>query len=255
MSEFNIELESGAYVRLKTAGKYCDRDIVVKATGSGDESEYNEGYIAGQQAEYDRFWDAFQQNGNRTNYSYAFYGQGWNDKSFKPKYDIKPNTGSQMFYKSPVTNLVDSLEQAGVTLDMSNCADVYNMFADCTALTEVPHIDLSKANSGTNVFSWCVKLKKIELTLAPSTFSSYSLWFNRCDSLEDLTINGTIDKSGMDLSASTKLTHDSLMSVINALADHAGNGTAYTITLGATNLAKLTDAEKGIATSKGWTLV
>ena len=34
MSEFNINVESGASVRLPTAGKYCDRDIVVMANDS-----------------------------------------------------------------------------------------------------------------------------------------------------------------------------------------------------------------------------
>lgn len=32
---FNIEVEGGKTVRLPTAGKYCDRDIVVTATGGG----------------------------------------------------------------------------------------------------------------------------------------------------------------------------------------------------------------------------
>ena len=36
MSEFNIEVAGGSSVRLQTAGKYCDRDIIVTATGSGD---------------------------------------------------------------------------------------------------------------------------------------------------------------------------------------------------------------------------
>lgn len=31
---FNIEIEGGKSVRLPTAGKYCDRDIVITATGS-----------------------------------------------------------------------------------------------------------------------------------------------------------------------------------------------------------------------------
>ena len=31
----NISIESGTSVKLKTAGKYCDRDIVVTATGGG----------------------------------------------------------------------------------------------------------------------------------------------------------------------------------------------------------------------------
>ena len=35
---FNIEVEGGKSVRLATAGKYCDRDIVVTATGSGVET-------------------------------------------------------------------------------------------------------------------------------------------------------------------------------------------------------------------------
>lgn len=35
----NITVEGGSSVRLKTAGKYCDRDIVVTATGSGGGTE------------------------------------------------------------------------------------------------------------------------------------------------------------------------------------------------------------------------
>lgn len=35
MSEHNITVEGGSSVRLPTAGKYCDRDIVVTATGGG----------------------------------------------------------------------------------------------------------------------------------------------------------------------------------------------------------------------------
>lgn len=39
MSEHNITVEGGSSVRLKTAGKYCDRDIVVTATGSSRPAE------------------------------------------------------------------------------------------------------------------------------------------------------------------------------------------------------------------------
>lgn len=35
MSEFNIEIAGGSTVRLPTAGKYCDRDIVVTGLGGG----------------------------------------------------------------------------------------------------------------------------------------------------------------------------------------------------------------------------
>ena len=33
---------------------------------------YQSGVEAGRKAEYDAFWDAYQQNGTKTNYSYAF---------------------------------------------------------------------------------------------------------------------------------------------------------------------------------------
>lgn len=36
---FNIEVEGGSSVRLPTAGKYCDRDIVITATGGGGENK------------------------------------------------------------------------------------------------------------------------------------------------------------------------------------------------------------------------
>lgn len=39
MSVFNITVEGGTSVRLPTAGKYCDRDILVTATGGGGVSE------------------------------------------------------------------------------------------------------------------------------------------------------------------------------------------------------------------------
>ena len=48
------------------------------------------------------------------------------------------------------------------------------------------------------------------------------------------------------------LTHDSLMNVINEAGDVTSN--PQTLTLGTTNLNKLTDEEKAIATNKGWTL-
>lgn len=55
----------------------------------------------------------------------------------------------------------------------------------------------------------------------------------------------------IDFSYSRQLTHDSLMSIINNLAEVSST---KTLTLGSTNLAKLTDDEKAIATNKGWTL-
>ena len=66
----------------------------------------------------------------------------------------------------------------------------------------------------------------------------------------------------LNLSTSSNLTYDSLMSVINNLYDLnltydvANGGTLYTqkFSVGSTNLAKLTAEEIAIATNKGWTV-
>lgn len=41
---FNIEVAGGSTVRLPTAGKYCDRDIVITATGGGGNADLPAGY-------------------------------------------------------------------------------------------------------------------------------------------------------------------------------------------------------------------
>lgn len=74
--------------------------------------------------------------------------------------------------------------------------------------------------------------------------------FNQCTNLE--TINGELAvKVSVDLSQCTKLTHDSLMNVINSIQTVT---TPETLTLGGVNLAKLSDEEKKVATDKGWTI-
>lgn len=57
-----------------------------------------------------------------------------------------------------------------------------------------------------------------------------------------------------NLSSSTLYSHDTILSWFNALADRTGQ-TAYTLTIGTTNLNKMTAEEKAIATNKNWNLV
>lgn len=78
----------------------------------------------------------------------------------------------------------------------------------------------------------------------------YPLWINYDSCLKYMTISGIIC-TDWDLTNATLLTKRSLLSVLNALnPDHEGG----TLTLGETNLAKLTEEEKAIATNKGWNL-
>ena len=78
-------------------------------------------------------------------------------------------------------------------------------------------------------------------------------WY-KCESLTTLGGFGAI-KESINLSYSPNLTAESIMNVITQAANLNELGiTGKKMTFGSTNLAKLTDAQKGVATSKGWTL-
>ena len=231
---------------------------------TGDETTYKpeemptgvgEVYEAGKQAEYDRFWDAFQNNGNRTAYNYAFGGAGWTVETFKPKYNMTPTRSDGMFHTASIEgDLVEILENCGVTIDLSTCSTVAQTYI-YSGLTRVGIQDTSASASLSMMFYSCGNLATIDkLILKGDGSQEWSNTFFNCAKLENIMIEGKIGRNGFNVSWSVNLTHDSLMSIINALQDKIGTGTAWTITLGTANLAKLTDTEKAIATQKGWTL-
>ena len=125
----------------------------------------------------------------------------------------------------------------------------YNTFSGCSNLEVIEDIGLP-AGAYYSTFHGCPSLKTIEkLRVVEDTIANNTAF--SCSALENITIDGTIGTS-FNFQYCTKLTHESLMSIIDALQTKT-EGT-WTVTLGTTNLAKLTDAEKAIATEKGWTL-
>lgn len=111
-------------------------------------------------------------------------------------------------------------------------------------------------------FEGCTALVKINIP--KMTPSDYDLGigltaFKGCSNLEDVTLeNGfnpfTKNFAHLDLSASEKYSHDTILSWFNALADKTGKATGY-LSIGAVNLAKMTDDEILIATNKNWTIL
>ena len=214
-------------------------------------------FDAGKKAEYDRFWDAAQNNGSRTIYTYAFAGSSWRLQNFKPKYDIRPQNASTMFHTTGIGgDLVEILKNCGVVLDTTESTSVAQMFAYAVNLTRVGVVDTRKADSLLMLFYGCTAMITIDkLILKDDGSQNMSNAFYSVLALKDITIEGKIGYSGLKLDTAQSLTHDSLMSFINALYDFSATGGTYTATFGSTNLAKLTDAEKAIATERGWTLV
>ena len=70
-------------------------------------------YDNGRRTVHDQIWDTYQDFGNRSNYQRAFT-EGWNDKNFKPKYNMKPSNANEMFLNSKITDLKAILEKQKV---------------------------------------------------------------------------------------------------------------------------------------------
>lgn len=209
-------------------------------------------FDAGKKAGYDAFWDVYQQNGNRTDYEMAF--RKWPGDCIKPKYNIKPtgNNGQMFAYSTIDCDFDKYLAGLGLTLDFSGVTVANHLFYECKKMTGIGVVDLSNSGSCNLIFGNCQALTYItELKLSTKN-STYATAFNNCIKLKDLNVTGTIGINGLDVSTCTALSHDSLMTIINAL--EAKTSGTFSVKLGNTNLAKLTDAEKAIATQKGWTL-
>lgn len=124
----------------------------------------------------------------------------------------------------------------------SKVTDMSTMFYDARyiATLNISAFNFEKCVNIKNIFYQCYGL--INLTFGTNLGKGY------------LTSAGAnYDNYTLNLSHSTALTHDSLMSVINGLYDIATAGVQpQQLVLGATNLAKLSQAEIAIATNKGW---
>ena len=216
----------------------------------------DEVFEAGEQSEWDQFWDEFQGNGERWRYSYGFAGPGWNDVTFRPKYNMNPSsTAAGMFYMSNISDLAGILKKYGCSLDLSQASGFTSLFQGA-AVTVVPKIDVTGETSGSgNLFYSATKMETIELIKCTEK-TSFLQWFFECYALKNIVIEGTIGANNLDLHWCALLTRESLLSVLNALKDYSADtsGTVWKVTLGETNLAKLTEEEIGIAEAKGWVL-
>lgn len=186
------------------------------------------GYESGKKAQYDAFWDAYQDNGKRNQYVYAFAQVGWTDITYNPKY--------------PIVAYYYGLQQAFT--NSSNITD-----------TKVPII--LQDGSMRAAFNLCGRLKRIpSLVLQVRTTDTVST-FNGCYDLEEINI--VCEGEGgfatdLSLAQSSKLSAESVQSIIDALVDLTG-ATAQTLTFHATVGANLTKAQKDAISAKNWTLV
>lgn len=183
-------------------------------------------YEAGKNKWIKDFWTRLQKSGGSMSYMRTFAYNRYNDDTFNPIYPIK--------------------------------GSIYEIFISNEAITDtkVDIIINTTTDSPSRAFYWCRNLKTIrKIKLMVDNITFYSHTFEQCDALENIQFEGNIC-TNIDFHWSKKLTHDSLINIVNCLKDYSDDtsGATYTCNFGDTNLAKLTDEEKLIATNKGWTL-
>ena len=222
----------------------------------GVDEVYTAGIAEGKQAAHDAFWDAYQVNGKRTNYSQGFSGLGWTNETFKPKYDIKPSDGYMMFKDCRISgDLVELLENCGVSLDFSAAVSPIYCFQSANLITRLGVINLSKVTEyaqGTNMFNGCSALTTIDLIVLPEVGLSMASTFSGCKALTTLTIEGTI-KHNTNVQ-SCPLTRASIESIISHLSDTT-SGLTVTFKKTAKEAAFTADEWAAlIATKSNWTI-
>ena len=218
-------------------------------------------FTKGKQAEYDRFWDAYQENGNPTYLGFMFAGAGWKPETFYPKYNIVSSRYgcTNMFYmfdyrnrntRTPL-NLEERLNELGITINLSKGFAPSNMFYMAN-INVVPALDFSTFTEMDSVFNNADKITTIR-KLKVNENATWNYAFNAATALENITFEGTIGKN-ISFANSPLLTTASVQSIIDCLKDLTGQ-TAQTLTFHATVGGKLTDAQKATITAKNWTLV
>ena len=189
------------------------------------------------------------------------YGYGWRDSFIKFRsplivegtsgYDMfnnyafetapeligaeKLTSAMQMFYLSNYLKYVPDFNTSNVTT-------MYAMFQYCPNLITVPKLNASKVVMIANIFGNCDNLTNLG-------------GLENLGQAYDPTKSANYSSYTLYLSTSNKLTHDSLMNVINNLYDIATKGcNPQKLVLGSTNINKLSAEELQICTERGWSV-
>ena len=189
----------------------------------------------------------------------GYYESGWLKSllKFRSPLQVVGNDASFMFYNFPLEEIPQ--------IDTKNVTTVYMMFSYCK-FKIAPLIDTSNVTRLQKLFDNCTEVITIpKLNASKVNFidefitSNYVLTnFGGLESLGqayETTKNANYEYYTFNLADCDKLTHESLMNVINNLYDIKTKGcNTQRLLIGSKNVAKLTAEELAVGTSKGWTI-
>ncbi len=143
------------------------------------------------------------------------------------------------------------------SFNTSNVIDMKYMFYNCSSLTELDlsSFDTSNVTMGIEgMFKNCGSLVTVNGILDCDKTSNTNSFILGCVNLETIYIKNFNTPRNNNFSDCAKLSHASLVYLINNLKDNTSSSLVKTITFGSVNLAKLTEEEIAVATEKNWTL-
>lgn len=163
------------------------------------------------------------------------------DDLIQPNDTANVTNMSNMFYNCANLTTIPQLDTGNVT-------SMNSMFYNCNSLTTIPLYNTSKVTNMSQMFWHCSSLQTIPAYDCTNVTNMNNI-FASCSSLKSILMTGM--KVSFDISTSTLFERADLVTILNNLATVT---TTKTLKMGSTNLAKLTDEDKAIATNKGWTL-
>ncbi len=194
-------------------------------TLDGMATEIPKVYEAGKQVQNDEFWDVFQNNGEICDYTTAFSSPNWNDNIFQPKHNFVGSTFYRTWYV-------------------------------CVAITKIEKVIDGSSVTATSGFIQTFSGASRLVSISKIVSNEEILWdrtFYNCGALAEIRFEGAI---GNDISfaQSSKLTSESVDSIIDALKQLTDEDGAKTITFHSTVKANMTDTQIATIQEKGWTL-
>lgn len=162
-----------------------------------------------------------------------------------------------MEFTSPMPNLKDGLGMFAIcpslatfNSELPSLSNGTGMFA-ATALSSFS-IPLPEMLDGSGTFTQCPNLTSFS-SLMPKLTNANTM-FDGCPELVEFTSGlGSLEDGSFMFRDCPKLSVESLINILTTLPDRTGSETA-TITIGQTNIDKLTAEQIAVATNKNWTV-
>lgn len=189
-------------------------------------------------------------NGTRTYYYRAFQTSAFEeDADF---YGLcKPVSAGYMFYGQTGEYLPKGVDMSSLNVSKASAEHNSTMYAWSSKLQEIPDYNMPALERYASTYNNCSALHTIQGKIKVNKNTEYSSTFTNCTELANIELEGTIGKNGFNVQWSTKLSGQSIVSIIEALSTTTSGLTVTLSQTAVNNMAFPIVGNKG--TYNSWT--